>query len=75
MSDRYQGFVSTPIGKLLVKNLDDDVEEFESTPLKFEKLVAPMGEITVRLQPLEKGSYPFFGEYHEDTAQGKVIAE
>lgn len=70
--------VKVPAGKpikLIVKNLDDDVEEFESHPLKFEKLVAPKDQITIRLQPLDKGSYNFFGEYHEDTAQGKVIAE
>ena len=29
----------------------------------------------VRLRPLDKGSYPFVGEYHDDTAKGVVIAE
>jgi hypothetical protein len=29
----------------------------------------------VRLRPLDPGRYPFMGEYHEDTAQGVVIAE
>lgn len=70
--------VMVPAGqaiKLTVKNLDDDVEEFESHPLKFEKLIAPHDQAIIRLQPLAKGEYKFFGEYHEDTAQGKVVAE
>lgn len=61
--------------KLTVQNLDDDVEEFESHPLKFEKLIGPHDQAIIRLQPLTKGEYKFFGEYHEDTAQGKVVAE
>jgi len=29
----------------------------------------------VRLRPLGPGRYLFLGEFHEDTAQGAVIAE
>ena len=29
----------------------------------------------LRLRPLDPGRYLFIGEYHEDTAQGVVIAE
>jgi hypothetical protein len=25
--------------------------------------------------PLEAGTYPYFGEFNEDTAQGKIIAK
>lgn len=70
--------VKVPAGKavkLIVKNMDDDVEEFESHPLKFEKIIAAGESATIRLQPLSKGTYKFFGEYHEDTAQGQVVAE
>jgi hypothetical protein len=29
----------------------------------------------VRIGPLKPGRYPFFGEFHEATAKGTVIAE
>ena len=61
--------------KLTVKNLDTTAEEFESKPLKFEKVIAGNGTAVIRLKPLAKGSYKFFGEYHEATAQGVLIAE
>lgn len=70
--------VTVPAGKavkLTVKNMDNEAEEFESHPLKFEKIIAPHDQAVIRLQPLSKGEYKFFGEYHEDTAQGKVVAE
>jgi plastocyanin len=61
--------------KLTVKNLDATPEEFESHPLKVEKVIAGKGTAVIRLKPLAKGSYNFFGEYHEKTAQGMLIAE
>lgn len=70
--------VKVPAGKpvkLIVKNLDETIEEFESKPLKFEKIVGGGTSTIVRLQPLAKGSYGFFGEFHEESAQGAVIAE
>lgn len=70
--------VHVPAGKpvkLIVKNMDATAEEFESKPLKFEKVVAGGASATIRLQPLAKGTYTFFGEYHEDSAQGVVVAE
>jgi plastocyanin len=70
--------VKVPAGKpvkLIVKNLDETIEEFESKPLKFEKIVGGGTSTIVRLQPLAKGSYGFFGEFHEETAQGAVIVE
>jgi len=64
----------TPI-KLTVRNLDDTAEEFESYELKFEKVIAGKQTAVVRLKPLERGTYSFFGEYHADTATGELIAE
>lgn len=60
---------------LVVKNLDATPEEFESKPLRVEKVVAANAEITLRLRPLPPGSYPFFGEFHEDTAKGRLVVE
>lgn len=59
---------------LTVRNLDPSVEEFESHELKREKLVPGGKEIKVPIGPLEPGEYPFVGEFHEDTAKGKIVA-
>jgi len=60
---------------LALTNADDTAEEFDSTSLKVEKVVASHSSGNVRLRPLAPGRYPFMGEYHADTAQGVVIAE
>jgi hypothetical protein len=61
--------------QLLIKNQDTTAEEFDSTSLKIEKVVAGDGEGVVRLRELQPGRYPFMGEFHPDTAQGVVVAE
>ena len=61
--------------RLIVVNEDDSAEEFESNELNREKIVAPKGRITVIVGPLEPGRYPYFGEFHMDTALGTIIAE
>ena len=48
--------------------------EFESHELNREKIVTGKGKITVFVGPLKPGKYPFFGEFHMDTAQGVLIA-
>jgi Cupredoxin-like domain len=60
---------------IALTNNDDTAEEFDSTALKVEKVVAGHSSGNVRLRPLSPGKYPFMGEYHSDTAQGVVIAE
>ncbi len=60
---------------LQVANKDTTAEEFESSVLKIEKVVAPNSEATIRIRPLKPGRYEFVGEYHEDTARGVLIAE
>jgi high-affinity iron transporter len=61
--------------KLQVKNTDDTADEFESVDLNREKLVAPGQSITVFLGPLDPGEYKFFGDFHQDTAQGVMVAK
>ena len=56
-------------------NADSTSEEFDSSALKVEKVVAGGTKGIVRLRPLAPGRYPFMGEYHSETAQGVVIAE
>lgn len=61
--------------KLLVINTDPTSEEFESYELNREKVVMGKRKAIIFIGPLEPGEYPFFGEFHPKTAQGKVIAE
>ena len=61
--------------KLKVVNADPTPEEFESHELNREKIVTGKGTITVFIGPLKPGKYPFFGEFHQATAQGVVIAK
>jgi len=60
---------------IALTNEDDTADEFDSTSLKVEKVVAGHSSGNVRLRPLSPGRYPFMGEYHSQTAQGVVIAE
>jgi len=61
--------------QLKVQNTDDSSDEFESVDLNREKLVGPGKTITVFLGPLDPGEYKFFGDFHQDTAQGVLIAK
>ena len=70
--------IRVPAGKptlLKINNEDPTAEEFDSSALKVEKVIAGGRSATLRLRPLGPGRYPFIGEYHPDTAQGAVIAE
>jgi hypothetical protein len=75
---RFQPSVLTvPAGKrfkLIVRNLDPTPEEFESHSLNREKVVRGHGRITVNVGPLKPGTYKFYGEFHEETAQGRIVA-
>ncbi|HVT34870.1 MAG TPA: cupredoxin domain-containing protein [Nevskiaceae bacterium] len=61
--------------KLTVKNEDATAEEFESHELNREKVIVGKSSGTVYVGPLSAGSYPFFGDFNQDTAQGKLIAK
>ncbi len=61
--------------KLLVKNLDPSAEEFESYELSREKIVPGSSETIIYIGPVKPGRYPFFGDFHQDSAQGAVIAK
>lgn len=61
--------------KLRIENLDATPEEFESHDLNREKIVTGGGKITIYIGPLKPGTYKYFGEFHEDTAQGVIIAK
>lgn len=70
--------IEVPAGQkisLLIHNADPTPEEFESYELNREKVVPGNGDITVYVGPLDPGTYPFFGDFNQTTAQGKLIAK
>lgn len=70
--------VKVPANKrvsITIVNDDPTPEEFESHPMKVEKVIAGKSKAVVRIGPLKPGRYTFVGEYHESTAKGVVIAE
>ena len=69
--------VKVPAGRkirLIVHNKDETVEEFESIDLKREKIIPGNSSTHIILAPLKPGEYTFFGEFHQDTAKGVIIA-
>jgi plastocyanin len=70
--------IHVPAGKrisLTVVNTDPLSEEFDSSALKVEKVIAGKSKGVVHIAPLSAGQYNFMGEYHEETAKGRVVAE
>ena len=69
--------LSVPAGKKIrvtVDNLDVTPEEFESYALNREKIVPAKTRTTIYIGPLDPGTYPFYGEFHPNSAQGSVVA-
>jgi plastocyanin len=60
---------------LIVDNQDATPEEFESHSLKREKVIPGKSKATVKIGPLKPGTYEIFGEYHESTARGRIVAK
>ena len=61
--------------RITIYNQDSTIEEFESIDLKREKIILGNSSIRVVLAPLKAGEYKFFGEFNEETAQGKIIVK
>jgi hypothetical protein len=61
--------------KLRVVNAGKSAMEFESKPLKIEKLVAPGKSLDIKIKALAAGSYKFVDELHEEqaSAQGVLV--
>ena len=74
----YPAELTVPAGqkvKLLVLNQDATPEEFESFELNREKVIMGKRRAVIFIGPLRPGRYPYFGEFHPETAQGTIIAE
>lgn len=61
--------------ELMVENKGPGAEEFESKELKREKVIPEGQTVKIVLGNLKKGKYKFFGDYHSETAQGKLVVE
>lgn len=60
--------------KIVVRNVGKTAAEFESLPLRKEKVLAPGAESFVVVHPLRPGEYGFFDDFHQE-AQGVVVAK
>lgn len=60
--------------KIVFHNEGPGIEEFHSDDLRQEKVVPPGKSQAFVLTPLKPGVYRFIGEFHPDTAQGRVVA-
>lgn len=60
--------------KLIVRNQDSSMSEFESVELHREKTVTPGNEISVFVPPLAPGSYEFFDDFHPQN-RGHLVAK
>ena len=61
--------------KLIINNLDNTTEEFESIELNREKIIPAGKSINIVLAPQKPGKYHFFGDFHADTANGYLLIE
>jgi hypothetical protein len=67
-----------PSGKpffVVVTNQDDTADEFEMNAPAVEKVIPAGVQGRVRIRPLGPGRFPFFGDFHRDTAQGAIVSE
>ncbi|BAV32458.1 hypothetical protein SCL_0134 [Sulfuricaulis limicola] len=60
--------------RLVVKNEGPGPEEFESSALNREKVILPGKSAEIFIGPLKPGTYDFYGEFHPQTARGRIVA-
>lgn len=61
--------------RLQVKNEGPGAAEFESLELRKELVLAPGVTRNLVFHPMKPGTYKFFDEFHQDTAQGRIVAK
>ncbi|WP_018152283.1 cupredoxin domain-containing protein [Leeia oryzae] len=63
--------------KIEVKNTGKVAAEFESKPLKKEKVIAAGATAVISINALKAGEYKFVDEFHENlpTGQGVIVAK
>ena len=65
---------NTPI-VIKFRNLDAKAMEFESKPLKIEKVVAGGNDATINVRAQKPGRYEFVDEYNEKVARGTLVVK
>ncbi|MDO7899805.1 cupredoxin domain-containing protein [Pseudomonas citrulli] len=60
--------------KIVLKNIGQGPAEFESTPLRVEKVLSPGVTTFVVIHPLRPGHYPFFDEFNPQLPEGGILA-
>ena len=60
--------------KIVLKNEGQGPAEFESTPLRVEKVLSPGVTTFVVIHPLRPGHYPFFDEFNPQLPEGGILA-
>lgn len=74
----YPETVEVPAGKrfrLEITNRNVGAEEFESADLRKELVLAPGVTRRLVFAPLKPGEYSFIGEFHPETARGRIVAK
>jgi hypothetical protein len=61
--------------KIVLKNIGQGPAEFESTPLRVEKVLSPGVTTFVVIHPLQPGVYPFFDEFNPHLPEGSIRAD
>ncbi len=69
--------LTVPAGQkiqITVDNQDPAKEEFESFDLDREQVVEGNKKIIVFIGPLKPGTYKYWGDFHQDTTKGTIVA-
>lgn len=61
--------------KIVITNEGPGPEEFESDNPRREKVLAAGATSFLVFPALKPGVYPFYGEFHPETAKGRIIAK
>lgn len=61
--------------KIILKNVGQGPAEFESTPLRVEKVLSPGVTTFVVIHPLKPGRYPYFDEFNPQLPEGGILAQ
>src|SRR5262249_57656493 len=70
--------LEVPAGRdltLNVTNADATAEEFESNDFDAEKVIPGGQTAVIKIGPLDPGRYEFYGEDHEDSTKGALVAK
>jgi len=61
--------------RLEITNQNAGPEEFESKELHKELVLAPGVTRVLVFAPMKPGTYPFIGEFHPQTAHGRIVVK